>query len=176
MPSSHNQGICKSRDQKADYSNYGSEISVCAPSSGAGGWRITTSDVRGTYIDQSGNKRGAGYSQGQGYTNAFDRSGFGGTSSACPLVAGICALLFSIKPDLTSQQVKDLIQKTARRIGDGASYDPQSHSPYYGYGCIDAASAAQAILSEITKQVDENSDDDSDVLEMAQETALAGAQ
>lgn len=126
-----------SRDQKADYSNYGEAISVCAPSSGAGGWGITTSDVRTS-----------GYSNGKGYTNSFDRSAFGGTSSACPLVAGVCALLLSVKPGLTSKQVKDLVQKTARRIGNQESYGTSGHSPYYGYGCIDGASLVTSITSE----------------------------
>jgi subtilisin family serine protease len=124
-----------SQAQKADYSNYGQEIHVCAPSSGAGGWGITTSDVRSS-----------GYSRGKGYTNTFDRSAFGGTSSACPLVAGICALILSIKPDLTSQEVKQLLQKTARKIDDQKSYDASGHSPYYGYGCVDAASAVKEVL------------------------------
>ena len=82
----------------------------------------------------------AGYSPG-----AFTHS-FGGTSSACPLVAGICALLLSIKPQLTAADVKEIIQKTARRIGDLASYDGATgHSPYHGYGCINALAAVQAL-------------------------------
>ncbi|WP_228038773.1 S8 family peptidase [Nostoc sp. LEGE 12450] len=132
---------CTSRDQRSNYSNYGKEISICAPSSGSGGWGITTSDVIGQYTDRNGNQREAGYSIGA-YTNDF-----GGTSSACPLVAGICALILSIKPQLTAAQVKELIQRTARRIGDPASYDNQGHSMFYGYGCIDTASAVKALLS-----------------------------
>ncbi|MDJ0633741.1 MAG: S8 family serine peptidase [Xenococcaceae cyanobacterium MO_188.B29] len=136
-----------SRDQKANYSNFGDEISVCAPSSGAGGWAITTSDVTGTYVDQFGQVREAGYGFGA-YTNAFDDSGFGGTSSACPLVAGICALLLSIKPDLTAAEVKDLLEKTARKIGDPSTYDANGHSPFFGYGCVDAAAAVDKLLAD----------------------------
>lgn len=134
-----------SRDQKANYSNFGDEISVCAPSSGSGGWSITTSDVTGTYTDRFGFVREAGYGSGA-YTNAFDRSGFGGTSSACPLVAGICALLLSIKPDLTATDVKNLLQQTARKIGDLATYDTNGHSPFFGYGCVDTAAAVNKLL------------------------------
>jgi subtilisin family serine protease len=134
-----------SRDRKANYSNFGDEISICAPSSGSGGWKIVTSDVTGTYTDREGFVREAGYGSG-GYTNAFDRSGFGGTSSACPLVAGICALLLSIKPSLTAAEVKDLLEQTARKIGDLATYDTSGRSPLFGYGCVDAAGAVNKLL------------------------------
>jgi subtilisin family serine protease len=130
-----------SMDERSDYSNYGAEISICAPSSGAGGWGITTSDVMGEFLSE-GRRRDAGYSPGA-YTNDF-----GGTSSACPLVAGICAVLLSIKPDLTAAQVKEVIQGTARRIGDLRRYDARGHSIYHGYGCIDAGQAV-AVVQEM---------------------------
>lgn len=127
-----------SRDEKSNYSNYGKEIAVCAPSSGAGGWKITTTDATGRFL-RRGVMVEAGYSPGP-YTNEF-----GGTSSACPLVAGICALLLSVKPQMRATEVKALIQKTARRIGNADSYDATGHSYYYGYGCIDALAALKAI-------------------------------
>jgi len=131
---------CNSRDDRSNYSNFGKEIAICAPSNGSGGWGITTTDVMGRF-----RRRGvwveAGYAPG-----AFTHT-FGGTSSACPLVAGICALLLSVKPELKAVQVKELIQRTARRMGDLASYDGNGHSPYHGYGCIDAL-AAMRILRE----------------------------
>lgn len=128
-----------SRDQRSNYSNFGDAISVCAPSSGAGGWGITTSDVMGQYTrgDQTFE---AGYTPG-GYNDDF-----GGTSSATPLVAGICALILSIKPTLSAAGVKRLIERTARRIGPGSSYI-NGHSREFGYGCIDAAVALRAALN-----------------------------
>lgn len=126
-----------SRDQRADYSNFGKEISVCAPSSGAGGWGILTSDVTG--IDPVTGSP-LGYDRGD-YSYEF-----GGTSSACPLVAGIAALILSVDPGLTAREVKDLLQKTARKIGGSGSYGANGHSPRFGYGCVDAAAAVQAAL------------------------------
>lgn len=130
---------CTSRDERSNYSNFGAAISLSAPSDGAGGRAITTSDVTGRYSWQ-GMTYDAGYDPGD-YTRSF-----GGTSSACPLVAGICALVLSIRPDLKALEVKDLLQRTARRIGDPASYNPPGHSPYFGYGCVDAAEAVGALL------------------------------
>jgi len=138
---------CTSRDQKADYSNYGKAIAVCAPSSGAGGADIVTADVLGRY-KQGAVWREAGYAPG-GYARDF-----GGTSSACPLVAGVCALLLSVKPELTAAEVAALIKKTARRIGEPDAYDVRGHSPQFGHGCIDAGAAADAILGAWTPAVE----------------------
>jgi len=69
-----------SRDRKSHYSNFGDTIWVCAPSSGAGGLGIVTTDRRGANGYQSGD------------FTTVER--FGGTSSATPLVAGVCALSF----------------------------------------------------------------------------------
>ena len=102
---------CNSRDERSNYSNFGKEISLCAPSSGMGGRGILTSDVRGTF-QFHGVTYEAGYEAGD-YTRTF-----GGTSSATPLVAGICALLLSVNPALTAKQVKEILESTARRIGD----------------------------------------------------------
>jgi subtilisin family serine protease len=129
-----------SRDEKSNYSNFGDAVSVCAPSSGAGGWGITTSDVTGQFV-VNGVTIEAGYDAG-----AFTHR-FGGTSSACPLVAGVCALLLSIRPQLTAAEVKTLIQRTARRVGDPASYDASGHSRLHGFGCINALAAVQAITA-----------------------------
>ncbi len=74
-----------SRDQRSNYSNFGKEIWICAPSNGAGGWGIVTADVTG-FVLIDGVQSPLGYDPGD-YTYEF-----GGTSSACPLVAGVCAL------------------------------------------------------------------------------------
>lgn len=134
-----------SRDQKAHYSSFGKEIAVCAPSSGAGGAGIVTSDVRGYY------RRGALWLEAGYAPGAYGRD-FGGTSSACPLVAGICALLLSIKPQLTAAEVRELVKKTARRIGDPSTYGTDGHSPYHGYGCIDALAAVEALVADVTTE------------------------
>jgi subtilisin family serine protease len=67
--------------------------------------------------------------------------GFGGTSSATPLVAGIIGLMLSINPDLTEKEVRAILMRTAEKIGDKNSYKPDpetgnSHSELYGYGRV----------------------------------------
>lgn len=127
-----------SRDELANYSNYGNAVAVCAPSSGAGGRGITTADVTGSFTRGS-TRIGSGYAAGA-YTHDF-----GGTSSSTPLVAGICALLLSLRPGLSAPEVKALICRTARPIGDQQGYQ-DGHSVHFGHGCIDAAAAVADLL------------------------------
>ncbi|WP_212005305.1 S8 family serine peptidase [Chitinophaga sp. HK235] len=122
-----------SRDERAGYSNYGREISVCAPTDGQGGRGLLTTDVRGTFTFQ-GMEYAAGYDVGD-YTKTF-----GGTSGAAPVVAGVCALILSHNPALKSSDVKQIIQSSSRRIGNPTDYT-NGHSVYYGYGCVNAAAA-----------------------------------
>ncbi|HYD58738.1 MAG TPA: S1/P1 nuclease [Noviherbaspirillum sp.] len=133
---------CNSRDEKSNYSNFGKEIAICAPSSGAGGRGILTTDVRGTFQFQ-GVTYESGYEAGD-YTRTF-----GGTSSATPLVAGICALVLSVNPALTARQVKQILQDTARKVGDLETYDDSGHSIFYGHGCVDADAAVQAAFASL---------------------------
>ena len=124
-------GASNSLDQRSSYSNYGPELTLCAPSSGSPGRGIITTDRMGP----------AGYDQSD-YT-LTER--FGGTSSATPLAAGLAALILSLDPDLTSAEVKQIMTETADKIGmdsDGEYVD--GHSPWYGHGRINAARALEA--------------------------------
>lgn len=125
-------------DTRAPYSNFGSEIWVCAPSSG-GPHGVVTADVT--------DKAVAGHTVLRGYVYGDVTQDFGGTSSACPLVAGICALLLAAEPDLAPRQVRERLRAGARKIGQAADYDANGHSRFYGYGCVDAAATMTASAS-----------------------------
>lgn len=124
-----------SEDTRSTYSNFGDKILIAAPSSGVGGWGIVTSDVTGTWRDPHGVVRDRGYDKGA-YTL---RSGhrFGGTSSSCPLVAGIAALVLSANPDLRPSEVAGILARTARRLPAQGSVP----DPLHGYGCVNAEAA-----------------------------------
>jgi len=135
-----------SRDTRSDYSNFGDEISICAPSSGAGGWGILTSDVTG--VDQN-NGSPLGYLQGD-YT--YD---FGGTSSACPLVAGVAGLILSVNFQLTQAEVREILESTARKIGPADAYEENGHSREFGYGCVNAADAVIEAMRKLPANADQ---------------------
>jgi len=133
---------CTNEDEKAWYSDYGRNVWVTAPSSG-GTLDILTTDRMGP----------AGYSWSSDYTQTF-----GGTSSSTPLVAGVAALMISVNPKITVKQIKDVLKKTAVKIGKGSPrtytdtwgeqysdrYNSPGHSKVYGWGRVDAGAAVAA--------------------------------
>ncbi|MCP4412578.1 MAG: S8 family serine peptidase, partial [Gammaproteobacteria bacterium] len=71
-------------------------------------------------------------------------SGFGGTSGATPHVAGTVALILSINPNLTPEDVSRIIQTTSIEKGDPGK------DIRYGAGRIDAYQAYLQALSELS--------------------------
>ena len=133
---------CDSKDRYASYSNQGAEVSVCAPSNGdwpllaARAWWDPGTIVRGD---------GAFKFWADGVSRVGPYKHFGGTSGATPIVAGICALMLSANLNLTAKEVKDILQKTADKIGDPSEY-VNGHSRKYGHGRVNADKAvAEAI-------------------------------
>jgi len=127
----HPDAICvtasNSMDEASDYSFYGPNAFICAPTNGNDGVGITTATVEVGSDGRSLNHQ---------YT-----SGFGGTSSATPLAAGVCALMLSANPNLTVVQIKNILRQSADRIGSG--YNANGHSPQLGYGRVNALRAVQ---------------------------------
>ena len=150
-----------SLNRKAAYSNWGKHISVCAPSNNAppGMWfpqdgylqtapKIQSS-LPGLGVFTTDRLGAAGYTSG-----AFTET-FGGTSSACPVVAGVAALVLSVNPELTSAQVKQILQDSADKIEDPnpdpqlglryGTYDKDGHSLWFGYGKVNAGEAVRMV-------------------------------
>jgi serine protease AprX len=65
-----------------------------------------------------------------------------GTSCATPLVAGAAALILSAHPELTNMQVRDALMKTTVQRNDGTPETSVYPNNYYGYGFVNALSAA----------------------------------
>ncbi|MEM9903662.1 MAG: S8 family serine peptidase [Cyanobacteria bacterium P01_D01_bin.44] len=150
---------CTSLNRKAIYSNWGNHVSVTAPSNNAPpsmslpeAGQVETgppvnSDFAGRGIVTSDRTGSKGYGRGD-YTY-----GFGGTSSACPLVAGVVGLMLSANPDLEAWEVKKILQDTADKIVDNKSdpqlgvnygtYDSKGHSLWFGYGKVNAHKAVK---------------------------------
>ncbi|MBC9914341.1 S8 family serine peptidase [Chitinophaga varians] len=70
---------------------------------------------------------------------------FGGTSAACPQVSGLAALILSVNPNLTQQQVFNIITGSADKVG-GYTYT-NGVSNELGNGRINAFQALQQTLA-----------------------------
>jgi len=92
-------------DQLYAWSNTGNTIDLSAPGN------VYTTDMSG------------GYSAG------------GGTSYSAPIVAGVAGLLFSINPNLTADQVENILKSSADDLG------PSGQDSSYGFGRVNAARA-----------------------------------
>ncbi|MDP8234435.1 MAG: S8 family serine peptidase [Candidatus Saelkia tenebricola] len=98
-----------SSDGKASFSNWGDVVDVAAP--GVGIW----SSVPGNGYDQKA-----------------------GTSMASPHVAGVAALILSINPSLTVDDVKNIIYQSADDLGSPGK------DRYFGYGRVNADKAVNS--------------------------------
>lgn len=155
-----------SNAQRSHYSNYGTGIAICAP----------TSNVH-EYLRLSVTGLGITTTTGEG---SGVTATFGGTSSATPLVAGIAALTISANPSLTPAQIIFILKRTASKNLNlagyprtpPASFDPTptwdvspiapfdrgdfsdigipdgSWSPWFGHGRVDAAAAVAEALHQ----------------------------
>ena len=82
-------------------------------------------------------------------TNFLSYTGrFGGTSHSCPVVAGVAALVLSVNPALTYQQVYNLIVGSADQVG-GYTYT-NGRSVELGYGRVNACRAVFRALSNFS--------------------------
>jgi subtilisin family serine protease len=68
-----------------------------------------------------------------------DYAYFPGTSMATPHVTGVAALVWSANPSLTASEVRQLLESTAKDLGESGK------DPRYGYGLVQAKAALDAL-------------------------------
>jgi subtilisin family serine protease len=107
-------GATNSSDDVAGFSNTGPAVSVVAPGVGILS-TFPTYDVSGA--------------------TAHDYFFWEGTSMATPHVTGLCSLVWSQVPQLTNEQVRNVVQNTAVKLGAG------DFNNDWGHGRIDALDA-----------------------------------
>ena len=122
-PASHSNviavGASTDCDRRADYSEYDGKLDFLASSNM--GWNdITTLDPLGNV----------------GWTSTDYKTMFGGTSAACPLAAGIAALMLSANPALTVADIRTIMHNSCDQIG-GVTYTNGTNE-FYGHGRINA--------------------------------------
>lgn len=115
-------------DARAPYSNFGQYVAVSAP--GGAQQSGPVNGVLSTLVDQSSGSRRSAYAYYQG------------TSMATPHVAGVAALMVSLRPSLTPTEFEQAISSGSIVKDIGAA----GRDDFYGYGRIDALKAVQHAL------------------------------
>lgn len=106
--------------------NWGTGLDISAP-----GVKIPATDMKGIN----------GFSSSGDYYNTFN-----GTSSACPNAAGVMALILSVRPELTADQTRFILESTCDTVGD---YDYSTSGPSgpwskkLGHGRVNAKRAVE---------------------------------
>lgn len=116
-------GAVTNADELTSFSNRGEQLDFVTHAG------TLTLDLLGADGDNAGD-----------YTNSF-----GGTSSACPVAAGVAGLVISAAPSLTSAEVRSLLQR-AVRPAPFASPNDAGHDESYGYGILSAEKAVRLAL------------------------------
>jgi serine protease len=111
----------------ANYSNFGKGIALTA--TGGSNIGVATNDIIST-VD-----RGSTVPTGSSYT------AYAGTSMAAPHVAGVAALMLSVNPKLTPDQVHEYLIDTTRPM-------PVRCTKGCGTGLLDAGAAVDAVFDE----------------------------
>ncbi len=144
---------CNDRGTRSVYSDYGEAVWCAFPSSDFGHPPFDHPAPQTPGIWTTDREGSAGYNPGvlnpaednpPGDDHGNYTDSFGGTSSACPGIAGIAALVLSANPQLRWDEVKDILRRAADKIDRaGGDYDHRGHSPFYGYGRPNAQKAVE---------------------------------
>jgi subtilisin family serine protease len=112
-------GAVSNLGELTQFSNFGPSVDVVAPTG------TLSLDITGAEGADPGD-----------VTNTF-----GGTSSACPIVAGVAGLILGHDPTLTADDVNAAIMGTAKQSALAKAVDAEGHDDEYGFGLVQPAKA-----------------------------------
>ncbi len=129
-------GATGEENDVTSYSDYGSQLDILAP----GGNSVYSIGVLS--LDDMGGK---GSSNQNGLVNNNYAFTFG-TSFAAPIVAGVVTLMYSVNPNITPKQVRDILIRTAEKVGGDDLYEDEGFDTYRAYGKIHADRAVEETI------------------------------
>ncbi|MBF2064257.1 MAG: S8 family serine peptidase [Calothrix sp. C42_A2020_038] len=137
-------GIAKTPGQRIDYSSRNPELTPQAQIAYHQWWgsNHTADKTITTLTLMAPAEYPAANADKSGSTFTFNYSDkFTGTSASTPIVTGAASLVWSINPNLTATQVRNILTQTAVDLGE-SGYDR-----FYGHGFINADAAVRAALA-----------------------------
>lgn len=142
--------VAASNDQgrQTDYSTPGASVIITAPS-GGDVYGLSTSRPQGTSTaDRTGNDGYNSSTSTDEYSNLNYTKHFNGTSSACPVVSGVTALLLQANSSLNWRDVKEIYIRSATKNDSGDSDWVRNGAGFwfnhkYGAGLINASDAVR---------------------------------
>ncbi|MDP2663053.1 MAG: S8 family serine peptidase [Dehalococcoidia bacterium] len=117
-----------STNMHASYSNSGSYVDIAAP----GGDPVGEKDADPMHWITS-----------TSWNGGSSHARMAGTSQASAQVAGVAALMLSVNPALGGDELKAMIESSAKDLG------PSGKDDLYGYGLVDAGASVQAARSAL---------------------------
>jgi subtilisin family serine protease len=137
-------GATDHNDRLCWYSNYGPDLDLTAPGGSSTAFPslqecmrlatdlLWTTDIPGLVGFSTMNENVAS----PDYTDKMF-----GTSASCPIMAGVAALILSVEPNLTNEEVRHYLCRSAKDLGDPGRDD------HYGWGRVDARAALDMVLT-----------------------------
>ena len=125
-------GATHDDDRGTGFANFGDKVDIAAPG-------VDVLSLRARFTDANyrpGQQAEGEYSVGDNYVGADKRYlHVSGTSFSAPIVAGVASLVWSKNPELTAEQVEQILLQTAEDV------ELPGKDPHTGHGMVDARAA-----------------------------------